>query len=1073
MMFNASSSARRRVLLGFATVWLSCQPYTGLAQSVETQSDWSTLDARVEQVYAKGDLQAAIAAAREALAAARKPLERAQSLGQLGFILHASGKSAEAEPHLLESLAIREKEAGTNSLDYAQAIHDLAVLYRDTDRRRESMDHCRRATEIRDRTLPETDRLRAQTYDTCSSIYMAAGEYATALKTLTEAARLHELIPREGPAIAEYGVYCINTAGAYQRLGRFTLAQETFLKGREALAIYPGKQHLAYLIGTLSLASAKSELGLFSEAKPLFDEVMTVLREKFPDQIGYYATALNNRGSMHRALGLTDLAERDFRETVALRSKARPDRKTVGIAATLGNLARLIFATRPVEAENLLREAASTMAELKGPPYEQANILIALAHAEHTRGATTEAEANVRQALTLVENTLTDQHPLYAAALNELGEIYLAGGGEARAEEVFKDALGRAERAYDPKNPHLLVFLRPLARLYEQRGDGASALAIHRRAFEIDDAFLNDVFKVGSEPFKETALRSLSDPVHALIDFQARFGDSLSGARVLAFEAATRHKGRLQEQVRSWRQRLHDAVGTPTPEIAQLQAIGRCRFALSHSLSERKLTRVLPGECELADTDLKDRGYAELLGQLTDKGWQPGLAGQAISAIVALREREHALEAALIKDRPEAAAPPPATLAAIAAALQPDEQLVELIAYPEPRDAVTEHAGGKSKASGNRMAGRYSAFVLGRDGTLSWIDLGSVTQVRDEVTTLLETASDWALSVRRAEDASVEKLQTSADEALDEIAQQVWAPIESILDARPGTRRLRLAPDSALNLVPFDALRGRAGQRLIDRFTIAYVPAGRDLLRPQRAISSNPPVIIVSADGAGPKSQFSADVLPPLPRTAAEARALKGRVRELRIFEKQQGSEEAIKALVSPSWLLVAGHAVILTDQLCPSPPCDENIRRLAGTAMTSPVLILAEAYLPTSASTEDGLLTATELQDVDLRGTALLVLSQCQMASGLHSMGEGVYGMRRAADIAGAHTFVAPLWPVEDAVQSRLMRGFYTRLLNGSSRADALREAKLAVRAARGSRSFLYWAPVILSGDATPLVSR
>jgi CHAT domain-containing protein len=100
-------------------------------------------------------------------------------------------------------------------------------------------------------------------------------------------------------------------------------------------------------------------------------------------------------------------------------------------------------------------------------------------------------------------------------------------------------------------------------------------------------------------------------------------------------------------------------------------------------------------------------------------------------------------------------------------------------------------------------------------------------------------------------------------------------------------------------------------------------------------------------------------------------------------------------------------------------------------------------------------------------------VLSQCQMASGLHSMGEGVYGMRRAADIAGAHTFVAPLWSVEDGVQSHLMREFFKRLLNGRSRADALREAKLAIKAKRVNSSFLFWAPVMLSGDATPLVSR
>ena len=115
-------------------------------------------------------------------------------------------------------------------------------------------------------------------------------------------------------------------------------------------------------------------------------------------------------------------------------------------------------------------------------------------------------------------------------------------------------------------------------------------------------------------------------------------------------------------------------------------------------------------------------------------------------------------------------------------------------------------------------------------------------------------------------------------------------------------------------------------------------------------------------------------------------------------------------------------------------------------------------------------MLTPLELQNIDLHGTEMLVLSQCQMASGVASVGEGVYGMRRAAAIAGAHSFVAPLWNVEDSVERTLMARFYQGLAAGQSRADALRIAKLAVRRTPATRSFLYWAPVILSGSVAPI---
>jgi CHAT domain-containing protein len=83
---------------------------------------------------------------------------------------------------------------------------------------------------------------------------------------------------------------------------------------------------------------------------------------------------------------------------------------------------------------------------------------------------------------------------------------------------------------------------------------------------------------------------------------------------------------------------------------------------------------------------------------------------------------------------------------------------------------------------------------------------------------------------------------------------------------------------------------------------------------------------------------------------------------------------------------------------------------------------------------------------------------------------------MRRAAAIAGVKTFVAPLWNVSDSTERALMHRFYVELRSGADRAEALRQAMLQVMRtprARQANSFLYWAPVILSGDPAPLPKR
>jgi CHAT domain-containing protein len=111
-------------------------------------------------------------------------------------------------------------------------------------------------------------------------------------------------------------------------------------------------------------------------------------------------------------------------------------------------------------------------------------------------------------------------------------------------------------------------------------------------------------------------------------------------------------------------------------------------------------------------------------------------------------------------------------------------------------------------------------------------------------------------------------------------------------------------------------------------------------------------------------------------------------------------------------------------------------------------------------------MLTALVLQSIDLQGTAMLVLSQCRMADGVPSAAGGVYGMRRAAAIAGAKTFVAPLWKIADGTEQALMDHFYADLATGADRAEALRQAQLQLLRDTRTASVLHWAAVILSGD-------
>ena len=63
----------------------------------------------------------------------------------------------------------------------------------------------------------------------------------------------------------------------------------------------------------------------------------------------------------------------------------------------------------------------------------------------------------------------------------------------------------------------------------------------------------------------------------------------------------------------------------------------------------------------------------------------------------------------------------------------------------------------------------------------------------------------------------------------------------------------------------------------------------------------------------------------------------------------------------------------------------------------------------------DDGILTAEEIAAMDLTGVQWVVVSACQSGVGAIRDGEGVFGLRRAFQEAGARTTILSLWSVDD----------------------------------------------------------
>lgn len=113
----------------------------------------------------------------------------------------------------------------------------------------------------------------------------------------------------------------------------------------------------------------------------------------------------------------------------------------------------------------------------------------------------------------------------------------------------------------------------------------------------------------------------------------------------------------------------------------------------------------------------------------------------------------------------------------------------------------------------------------------------------------------------------------------------------------------------------------------------------------------------------------------------------------------------------------------------------------------------------------DDGVLTAQEISEIDLRGLDLVALSACQTAKG-DILGDGVFGLQRGFKKAGAKSILMSLWKVDDEATCLLMTEFYSKWIGlGKTKHDALEEAKKSIRShkEKGWDDPKYWAAFIL----------
>ena len=957
----------------------------------------------------------------------------ATSLNNLAELYRSQGQYSEAESLHQEALEMRKQLLENEDSDVATSLNNLALVYQSQAKYSAAEPLLLQALKILKQRFGNEHPNVAKSLNNLAELYESQGSYSKAESFYHQALDMRKRLLRdEHPDVA---TSLNNLAALYRTQGRFSEAESRFLQALGILKRRFRNEHPSVATNLNNLALLYQNQGRYSEAEPLFLQALEIRKRLLGDKHPDVATSLNNLAALYQTQGRYSEAEHLFLQALEMTKRLWGD-KHPDVATSLNNLAEL-YRTQGnyPEAERLHRQALEMWKRLFGNEHlNVATSLNNLAEVYRSQGRYSEAEPLFIQALEMTKRLLGDQNPDVALSLNNLATLYGIQRRYSEAEPLFHQALEITKRLLGGKHPSVATSLNNLAVLYQSQGKVTNALEFLEQGLKVEEGNLTLNLAAGFERQKRDYINTISGTTNATISLHLDSAANNPKATSLALNAVLQRKGRILDVLINSQQILRQRLDPESQTVLK----------------------------ELSDTYTQ---LANLSFNQPDKFTLEQYRTQLAQLDIQVKQLEDKLSRRSAEFRKFITQSQPVTLETIQKLIPADAALVELVRYQpfNPKAASQKESFGKP---------HYAVYVLSAKGEPKGIDLGDAETIQKS----LELFRDDLRDPGKPQDTDriIQVKQSARD--LDKILMQ---PVRKLLG---NTRKILLSPDSALNLIPFEALVDENDRYLVENYSFTYLTSGRDLLRLQNhSPSKQSPVLIAdpnfnrpsevvarqlntnnSNSNNTPLIDLSQETFSPLPGTAEEAKAI-ATLLGVKPLTDTKATEGAVKQVKSPRILHIATHGFFKN-----APPKAEK-----STLDDNPLLLSGLVFaglIPRQSGGEDGILTALETTALNLVGTKLVILSACDTGLGNITAGEGIYGLRRALVIAGSESQMISLWKVADDGTKDLMVAYYKKLLDNKGRSEALRQTQLEMLGGEKYQHPYYWAAFIPSGDWSPM---
>jgi eukaryotic-like serine/threonine-protein kinase len=430
----------------------------------------TTLQGLGRSAQAEPNLRKSLALRRAALPAGHRSI--ADSLNNLGVLLLAQNELAEAEPILREAMAIKRAALPAGHPGIADGLSNLAGLLQEQNRLPEAEPLFREALAIRRAALPAGHPSIALGLNNLAVLLLTQNKLAEAEPFMREALQIRRAaLPAGHPDIAD-GL--TNLAGLLQDQNKLAEAEPLY---REALdirrATFPAG-HQSIAVGLNNLAQLLWTQRRLAEAEPLLREAVAINRAALPAGHPDIAITLDNLAKLLQDQNKLSEAEPLQREALAIRRGALPAGHP-DIALGLNNLAVLLKAQdKLAEAEPLYREALTiNRAALPAGHPTIARVLSGLATILQDQKKFTEARAAWDEAIPILRKNSPDGSANLARVLWRSGSARLENKDAAAALPELQEAVAMAEKHLKPDDKQIKEYSETLAKCKAALAGGA------------------------------------------------------------------------------------------------------------------------------------------------------------------------------------------------------------------------------------------------------------------------------------------------------------------------------------------------------------------------------------------------------------------------------------------------------------------------------------------------------------------------------------------------------------------------------------------------------------------------